>query len=54
MTFQAFTLVALYNSMRFALGVIPYAVRALADATVSFERCKVQVIYDKHERPLKF
>ncbi|XP_060079358.1 ATP-binding cassette sub-family C member 5-like [Ylistrum balloti] len=37
---QAFTLLAVFNSMRFALGVIPYAVRAIAEALVSFTRCK--------------
>ncbi|XP_033760188.1 LOW QUALITY PROTEIN: multidrug resistance-associated protein 5-like [Pecten maximus] len=37
---QAFTLVAVLNSMRFSLGVIPYAVRAIAESLVSFKRCQ--------------
>jgi hypothetical protein len=38
---QAFTVIAVLNSMRFSLGVLPFAVKALADAKVSFKRYKV-------------
>ncbi|XP_056005289.1 ATP-binding cassette sub-family C member 5-like [Ostrea edulis] len=37
---QAFTMIAVFNAMRFSLGVIPYAVKALADVYVSTKRCK--------------
>lgn len=37
---QAFTMIAVFNAMRFSLGVIPYAVKALADVYVSTQRCK--------------
>ncbi|KAK3096260.1 hypothetical protein FSP39_025059 [Pinctada imbricata] len=37
---QAFTYIAVLNAMRFSLGVIPYAVRAIADASVSVKRLK--------------
>lgn len=43
---QAFTLVAVFNSMRLSLGVIPYAVKAVADSSVSFKRCKVTIWFD--------
>ena len=39
--FQAFTIIAVLNSLRFSLGVLPFAVKSLADAKVSFKRYKV-------------
>ncbi|KAL4220768.1 Multidrug resistance-associated protein 5 [Mactra antiquata] len=36
----AFTVIAVLNSMRFSLGVLPFAVKAMADAYVSFKRYK--------------
>lgn len=41
LTLQAFTIIAVLNSLRFSLGVLPFAVKALADANVSFKRYKV-------------
>ena len=42
--FQAFTVIAVLNSMRFSLGVLPFAVKSLADAQVSFKRYKVSTV----------
>ena len=41
LSLQAFTIIAVLNSMRFSLGVLPFAVKSLADAQVSFKRYKV-------------
>ena len=43
--FQAFTIIAVLNSLRFSLGVLPFAVKSLADAKVSFKRYKVRKIF---------
>lgn len=37
---QAFTLLAMFNAMRFSLGVIPFAIRALSEVRVTLDRCK--------------
>jgi hypothetical protein len=42
-------MIAVFNAMKFSLGVIPYAVKALADVYVSTKRCKV-----RFKRPAHF
>ncbi|XP_060577708.1 ATP-binding cassette sub-family C member 5-like [Ruditapes philippinarum] len=44
---KAFTVIAVLNSMRFSLGVLPFAVKALADAKVSFKRYKSILLMDE-------
>ncbi|XP_028812284.1 multidrug resistance-associated protein 9 [Denticeps clupeoides] len=36
----AFTIIAIFNSMRFSLGLLPFSVKSLAEAKVSLERLK--------------
>ena len=38
---QAFSFVALLNSMRFVLGVLPYGIKALSEGTVALNRYTV-------------
>lgn len=45
---QAFTFVALLNSMRFVLGVLPYGVKSLAEVSVTLKRYQVCTLYDGH------
>lgn len=40
--FQAFTMVAVFNSMTFALKVTPLAVRALSEGAVAVKRFQVR------------
>lgn len=42
--FQAFTVVAVFNSMTFALKVTPLAVRALSEGAVAVKRFQVRII----------
>ncbi|XP_060600262.1 ATP-binding cassette sub-family C member 5-like, partial [Ruditapes philippinarum] len=44
---KAFTIIAVLNSMRFTVGVVPFAVKALADAAVSFKRYKNIMLMDE-------
>ncbi|XP_053403768.1 ATP-binding cassette sub-family C member 5-like [Mercenaria mercenaria] len=44
---EAFTIIAVLNSMRFTVGVVPFAVKALADAAVSFKRYKSILLMDE-------
>ncbi|XP_053403770.1 ATP-binding cassette sub-family C member 5-like isoform X1 [Mercenaria mercenaria] len=44
---KAFTITAVLNSMRFTLGVLPFSVKALADAKVSFKRYKSILLMDE-------
>ncbi|WAR28249.1 MRP5-like protein [Mya arenaria] len=43
----AFTIIAVLNSMRFSLAVLPFSVKALADAMVSFKRYKASFTWEK-------
>ncbi|XP_052784055.1 ATP-binding cassette sub-family C member 5-like isoform X2 [Mya arenaria] len=45
----AFTIIAVLNSMRFSLAVLPFSVKALADAMVSFKRYKDILLMDEME-----
>ena len=40
---QAFSFVALLNSMRFVLGVLPYGIKSLSEVTVSLKRFTVSL-----------
>uniref|UniRef100_A0A667YWU7 ATP binding cassette subfamily C member 12 n=1 Tax=Myripristis murdjan TaxID=586833 RepID=A0A667YWU7_9TELE len=42
--YQAFTTIAIFNSMRFSLGVVPISVKALAEAAVSAARLKMYLL----------
>ncbi|CAG2210271.1 ABCC5 [Mytilus edulis] len=44
---QAFTLVAIFNAMRFSLGVIPFAIKALSEVRVSLDRCKSVLLMEE-------
>uniref|UniRef100_A0A6Q2ZP50 ATP-binding cassette, sub-family C (CFTR/MRP), member 12 n=1 Tax=Esox lucius TaxID=8010 RepID=A0A6Q2ZP50_ESOLU len=37
---QAFSIIAIFNSMRFSLGLLPFSVKAMAEAQVSLTRLK--------------
>ncbi|CAC5405400.1 ABCC5 [Mytilus coruscus] len=51
---QAFTLVAIFNAMRFSLGVIPFAIKALSEVRVSLDRCKSVLLMEEiKEYPTK-
>ena len=39
--FQAFTVIAVYNTMIFAFKILPKSVKAIAEAKVSMKRLKV-------------
>ncbi|XP_052214648.1 ATP-binding cassette sub-family C member 5-like isoform X1 [Dreissena polymorpha] len=45
----AFTIISVLNSMRFTLGVLPFAVKSVADAKVSFKRYKDILLMDEME-----
>lgn len=42
---QAFTMVAVFNSMTFALKVTPLAVRSLSEGAVAIRRFQVRIEY---------
>lgn len=44
---KAFTVMAVLNSMRFSLSVLPHSVKALVDARVSFKRYKSLLLMDE-------
>lgn len=46
---QAFTMIAVLNSMRFALGSLPYCFKALSDASVSIKRYQEVLSLDQIE-----
>ncbi|KAK3604649.1 hypothetical protein CHS0354_007192 [Potamilus streckersoni] len=50
---EAFTIVAVLNSMRMSLGVLPMAIRSLADASVSFKRYQ-DILLMEEMQPLKW
>uniref|UniRef100_A0A8K9UV60 ATP-binding cassette, sub-family C (CFTR/MRP), member 12 n=1 Tax=Oncorhynchus mykiss TaxID=8022 RepID=A0A8K9UV60_ONCMY len=41
---EAFTTIAIFNSMRFSLGLLPFSVKALAEGLVSLARLKVSLL----------
>lgn len=49
--FQAFTMVAVFNSMTFALKVTPLAVRALSEGAVAVKRFQVRKKNPKETAP---
>ncbi|PVD18522.1 hypothetical protein C0Q70_21071 [Pomacea canaliculata] len=49
---QAFTFVALLNSMRFVLGVLPYGVKSLAEVSVTLKRYQ-SVLLMEEMQPLR-
>lgn len=46
---QAFTMIAVLNSMRFALGSLPYCLKALSDASISLNRYQEVLTLDEIE-----
>ncbi|KAL3847028.1 hypothetical protein ACJMK2_017964 [Sinanodonta woodiana] len=48
---EAFTIIAVLNSMRMSLGVLPMAVRSLADASVSFKRYQDILLMEEMQAP---
>ncbi|XP_046559479.1 LOW QUALITY PROTEIN: ATP-binding cassette sub-family C member 5-like [Haliotis rubra] len=48
---KAFTFVSLLNSMRFSLGVMPYAIKALAEVLVSMKRYKSVLCMEEISQP---
>uniref|UniRef100_A0A4W3JAM1 ATP-binding cassette sub-family C member 5 n=1 Tax=Callorhinchus milii TaxID=7868 RepID=A0A4W3JAM1_CALMI len=47
---MAFTVIAVFNAMKFSLGTLPFSVKAFADAKVSLQRLKVNqslILYPK-------
>uniref|UniRef100_A0A4W5KEC9 ABC transmembrane type-1 domain-containing protein n=1 Tax=Hucho hucho TaxID=62062 RepID=A0A4W5KEC9_9TELE len=43
-TSEAFTIIAIFNSMRFSLGLLPFSVKAMAEGQVSLVRLKVRLL----------
>uniref|UniRef100_A0A8C7JY84 ATP binding cassette subfamily C member 12 n=1 Tax=Oncorhynchus kisutch TaxID=8019 RepID=A0A8C7JY84_ONCKI len=41
---EAFTTIAIFNSMRFSLGLLPFSVKAIAEGLVSLARLKVSLL----------
>uniref|UniRef100_A0A674DV02 ATP binding cassette subfamily C member 12 n=1 Tax=Salmo trutta TaxID=8032 RepID=A0A674DV02_SALTR len=41
---EAFTIIAIFNSMRFSLGLLPFSVKAIAEGQVSLARLKVRLL----------
>ncbi|XP_041124429.1 ATP-binding cassette sub-family C member 12-like isoform X2 [Polyodon spathula] len=46
----AFTLIAIFNAMRFTLGILPFSVKALAEARISLARLKKVLLVKNPEQ----
>lgn len=46
----AFTLIAIFNAMRFTLGILPFSVKALAEARISLARLKKILLVENPEQ----
>ncbi|XP_052058941.1 ATP-binding cassette sub-family C member 5-like [Mytilus californianus] len=44
---QAFTLVAIFNAMKFSLGIIPMSIKNLSEVRVSLDRCKSVLLMEE-------
>ncbi|KAJ8412882.1 hypothetical protein AAFF_G00104640 [Aldrovandia affinis] len=51
-TSVAFTIIAIFNSMRFSLGLLPFSVKGLAEASVSLSRLKRILLIENPENYL--
>lgn len=38
---QAFSVIAMFNVMKFSIAILPFSVKAVAEASVSLKRMKV-------------
>lgn len=45
LTYQAFTTISIFNSMRFCLALLPPTVKNMADASVSLKRLRVNCVF---------
>ncbi|CAB3994524.1 multidrug resistance-associated 5 isoform X1 [Paramuricea clavata] len=46
---QAFTVISVFNTMIFAFAILPFAIKAIAEARVSMKRLKSLLIMEEHE-----